>query len=148
VLLVTGTTVPAATAAELSRLQPSRIVVMGGTGVVSDGVIAQLRAFAGSVDRVAGADRYGTAVALSAATYAPNSVEYVYIATGSSFPDGLAVGPVAGLVKGPLLLVPGSRVPAEVAAELRRLDPTNVVFVGGTSVITDGVRDAIRAIWQ
>ena len=31
-LLVTGTTVPAATAAELARLQPGRIVILGGTG--------------------------------------------------------------------------------------------------------------------
>jgi putative cell wall-binding protein len=120
---------------------------MGGSGVVSDAVVAQLRGHAPDVQRVAGADRYATAVALSAATYAANSVSHVYVATGKSFPDGLSVGPVAGWWKAPLLLVPGNGLPAEVAAELRRLDPTNVVIVGGSGVVTDGVRDAIRALW-
>lgn len=147
ILLVRPDAVPAATADALRALGPSRIVVMGGPGVVSDAVVAQLRTHAPDVLRVAGADRYATAVALSAATYAADSVSHVFIATGKSFPDGLAVGPVAGWWKGPLLLVPGNRLPAEVAAELRRLDPTNVVIVGGSGVVTDGVREAIRAIW-
>ena len=147
ILLVRPDAVPAATADALRALAPSRIVVMGGPGVVSDAVVSELRTHAPDVQRVAGADRYATAVALSAATYAANSVSHVFIATGKSFPDGLAVGPVAGWWKGPLLLVPGSRLPSEVAAELRRLDPTNVVIVGGSGVVTDGVRDAIRALW-
>jgi type VII secretion-associated serine protease mycosin len=147
ILLVRPDVVPAATADALRALAPSRIVVMGGAGVVSDAVVTELRTHAPDVQRVAGADRYATAVALSAATYAANSVSHVYVATGKSFPDGLAVGPVAGWWQGPLLLVPGSRLPSEVAAELRRLDPTNVVIVGGSGVVTDGVRDAIRALW-
>jgi putative cell wall-binding protein len=40
--------IPAATAAELARLQPGRIVVLGGTGVVSDAVKLQLRSYIGS----------------------------------------------------------------------------------------------------
>ncbi|HEX2883705.1 MAG TPA: cell wall-binding repeat-containing protein, partial [Candidatus Limnocylindria bacterium] len=118
-----------------------------GAGVVSDAVVAQLRGFAPDVQRVAGTDRYSTAVALSAATYAANSVSHVYIATGTAFPDGLTVGPVAGRSSGPLLLVPGNSLPASVAAELRRLDPSNVVIVGGTGVVSDAVRAAIRALW-
>jgi hypothetical protein len=35
--------IPGATAAELARLQPGRIVVLGSSGVVSDGVAAALR---------------------------------------------------------------------------------------------------------
>lgn len=147
ILLVRPDAVPAATADALRALGPSRIIVMGGPGVVSDAVVDQLRTHAPDVQRVAGADRYATAVAVSAATYAADSVSHVFVATGKSFPDGLAVGPVAGWWQGPLLLVPGSRLPSEVAAELRRLDPTNVVIVGGSGVVSDGVRDAIRALW-
>lgn len=148
ILLVGPDRIPASTLAELQRLGPDRIVVMGGSSVVSDGVVAALRAIAATVDRIAGADRYATAAMLSAATHAANGVSHVYIATGRSFPDGLAIGPVAGLRGGPLLLLPGSRLPASVAAELRRLDPTHVVFVGGTAVLSEGLRSAVRAIWQ
>jgi hypothetical protein len=40
ILLVTRDTLPGATAAELARLRPGRIVVLGAAGVVSDGVLA------------------------------------------------------------------------------------------------------------
>jgi putative cell wall-binding protein len=60
----------------------------------------------------------------------------------------LTAGPVAGTRKGPLLLVPGTSLPASVAAELRRLNPTNIVIVGGPQAITDTVRNAIRDLWR
>jgi putative cell wall-binding protein len=146
-ILLTGTSsLPGATAAELSRLHPSQIIVMGGTGAVSDGVVAQLGGYAPSVLRIAGADRYTTAVALSVATFHPNSVSSAYIATGGSYPDGLAAGPAAGAFAAPLLLV-GNSLPASVAAELRRLDPANIFIIGGTSVVSETVRSQIRALW-
>jgi type VII secretion-associated serine protease mycosin len=147
ILLVSQNGLPGATAAELSRLHPGQIIVMGGPGAVSDAVLNQLRGFAPSVQRISGSDRYATAVAISVATHAPNSVTNVYVAVGSSYPDGLAAGPVAGLNGSPLLLVGTNTLPASVAAELRRLDPANVFVVGGTGVVSDAVKNAIRALW-
>jgi len=147
ILLTQGGAVPADTAAELARLAPAQIVVMGGTGVISDAVVEQLRAFAPSVLRVAGPDRYATAVSLTASSIAAGSVSTVYLATGTSFPDGLSAGPVAGTNGAPLLLVTTTAVPAVVAAELRRLNPTTVVIVGGSGAVSDGVMNAILAIW-
>ena len=43
-LLVTATGTPAATAQQLQRLQPARIFVLGGTGVVTDAVVTQIDA--------------------------------------------------------------------------------------------------------
>ena len=145
VLLTTPTSIPADTAAELARLAPGRIVVLGGSGVVSDAVAAQLAAYAtsGAVSRLAGADRYATSAAVSA-TF--GSASTVYIATGRNFPDALGGGPVAGRAPGPLLLVPGTSVPPSVAAELRRLDPSSVVILGGTGVVTAGVASQIDLI--
>ena len=147
ILLVSTDVVPSATAQELSRLRPNRIVVMGGPGAVTDAVVAQLQGYAGSIERIFGADRYATAVALSRATHGANSVSTVYLATGTAYPDGLSAGPVAGTQSAPLLLVRPNAVPAVVADELRRLDPTVVVFVGGSGAISDGVREAVRALW-
>ncbi len=69
---------------------------MGGTSVVSDAVLHQLTAFATRCAVLRGPDRYATAANLSASTFAANSVGTAYVASGTSFPDGLAVGPVAG----------------------------------------------------
>lgn len=145
VLLVAPTSVPDATAAELTRLKPGRIVILGASGVISDGVATQLdRYTVGSVSRLAGSDRYATAVAISSSSFSSSDV--VFVATGVTFPDALGGGPVAGIQGGPLLLVPGSSVPSSVAAELKRLDPQRVVILGGTSVVSPGVADQIESL--
>ena len=134
------------TRAELARLRPAHIVVLGGTAVVSATVASQLAVYAtaGSVSRLAGADRYLTAAAVSNGTFA--TADTVFIATGSNFPDALGGGAVAGRDRAPLLLVPSGSVPASVAAELRRLDPARVVVLGGTSAVSSGVATQIDSI--
>jgi len=148
ILLVKQGTLPGATATELARLKPSKIVILGGTSAVSSAVADALRRYAtsGSVTRLAGADRYATAVQVSRASYGSAGSDAAFIATGSNFPDGLAGGPVAALVPGPILLVNPTRLPSVVASELDRLDPTKVFVLGGTSAISDGVVRSIDAI--
>ena len=142
ILLVKPDGIPAETADELTRLRPGRIVVLGSTGVVSDAVAADLADFtSGGVTRLAGADRYATAVAVSSGTFTTGDT--VFIATGVTFPDALGGGPVAGGLPGPLLLVPGTAVPPSVATELRRLDPDAVIILGGPSAVSDGVSTQI-----
>lgn len=67
VLLVQQTSIPTPTLNELNRLRPPRIVIMGGTAVVSSGVQTQLQGLAWSpqVTRIGGANRFETAAMLS-----------------------------------------------------------------------------------
>lgn len=141
VLLTGAGSLPAATAVELARLNPSRIVVIGGSGVISDAVVSKLRGYAGSVVRWAGADRYSTAATISAKSFAPG-VGVAYLATADTFPDALSGGGVAGKVGGPILLVSRDRLPGATATELARLKPGRIVVLGGTGVISDSVRAA------
>jgi hypothetical protein len=145
-LLVTRDTIPAATATELARLQPVKIVILGAAGVVGDSVAAALAGFATStmVYRHAGADRYATAAAISAANYAPG-VAVAYVATGTNFPDALAGAAVAGNLGGPLLLVTRDTIPAATAAELARLAPERIVILGSTGVVSANVGLALGA---
>ncbi len=101
--------------AELTRLHPTNIVILGGTGVVSSGVATSLGTY-GAVTRLAGADRYETAVAISGALNpTPGAgIDTAYIATGANFPDALGGGPLAASLDGPILLVPGTSIPAAV----------------------------------
>jgi putative cell wall-binding protein len=139
VLLTTRFQLPSATATELARLKPSTIVVLGGGGAVSDGVLSKLRSYASTVIRWSGADRYATAATISARSFAPG-VKAVYLATADTFPDALSGGAVAGRVGGPILLVNRNSVPSATAAELARLKPAKIVILGGTSVVSESVR--------
>lgn len=142
-LLVRPTSIPAATADELGRLQPQEIVILGGTGVVSLLVEGQLAAYtSGPVTRLAGADRYETAAVIAASQFAPG-VPVAYIATGLDFPDAVAAGPVATRRGGPILLVRTDEIPASTAVELERLQPQQIVILGGPAVVSTNVRDAL-----
>jgi spore germination protein YaaH/putative cell wall-binding protein len=148
ILLTLPSSLPAPTAAELGRLKPGRIVVLGGTGAVSASVAAQLDAYTtGSVTRLSGADRYATAVAVSQATTAAGP-RVVYVATGTSYPDGLAGTPPAVRDQGPLLLTRSVSLPAAVAAELLRLAPARIVVLGGPGAVSSGVMAQLRQLWD
>jgi putative cell wall-binding protein/glucose/arabinose dehydrogenase len=143
VLLVSPGSVPAATTAELERLRPQRIVVLGGVDAVSDGVKAELQRHA-PVERIAGNDRYATAADVSRLHFMPG-VAVAYVATGQNFPDALAGGAAAAAAGGPLLLVRGDGVPEASAAELRRLRPQRIVVLGGATAVSAATEEALRS---
>ena len=144
VLLVDRDAVPAATEGELRRLRPGRIVVLGGESAVSAGVLGALDALTdGQVTRLSGADRYATAAAISAATFAPG-VRDVHITTGAGFADALAAGPAAGAKDSPVLLVAPGAVPTATAAELRRLQPGAITVLGGAAAVWPAVEAALK----
>jgi putative cell wall-binding protein len=145
VLLVGQKTIPQSTADELTRLQPKSIVVVGGTGAVSDTVFDGLRRYTtGSLTRVSGADRYASSAAVSSSTFPSAAVAYV--AGAERFSDALAGAPVAHHERAPLLLVARSSVPGSVATELRRLHATRVVILGGTASVDASAESQLRSI--
>jgi putative cell wall-binding protein len=94
--------------------------------------------------RLAGTDRFKTAVALSAATYAADSCPTVVLATGENFPDALSASGLAGVCESPILLVRKYTVPDDVFVELDRLGAENVVIVGGTPAVAPEVVTALQ----
>jgi spore germination protein YaaH/putative cell wall-binding protein len=150
ILLVQPTILPIATASELARLKPAKIVVLGDSRSVSDAVAARLSGYtSGGVARVAGADRYATSVAISQTGFRAGQPGTVFVATGETFPDALSADPVAAALGAPVLLVPPTTpLPQNVADELVRLNPWRVVFLGGTPSISTALVSAIDALWN
>jgi putative cell wall-binding protein len=142
VLLTRPNRIPAETAAELDRLNPARIVVVGGTGAVSSNVHGDLRAYSSSVSRLAGANRWATSAKISARTFRAD-VDVVFVANGRNFPDALSGAAAAGVLGGPVLLVKDDEIPSVVADELRRLTPARIVVLGGTTVVSAEVEQQL-----
>lgn len=93
-------------------------------------------ASAATTRRLAGANRYETAVEVSKASF-PAPVAAVFVASGGDFADALAAGPAGGSLGGPVLLVPPTGpLPTAVARELDRLDPSDIYLVGGTGAVS------------
>jgi len=161
ILLTQPGGLPAATRNELARLKPSKVIILGGPVAVSAAVENQLKSIvgtSGTVTRIGGANRYETAIEVTKAMFPANTGGTLYVTTGRNFPDALSASAVAGItgaaaVAGeksqPILLVPGdSALPANVAAEILRLNPDRVVVVGGPVAVNQATEDALEALFE
>lgn len=137
VLLVNRDTVPTATADEVASLGVQHAYVVGGTAAVSGVSYGSLAV--SDKTRVAGRDRYATAVAIAdlAVTKGWANRSFVGVATGLQYADALAAGPATGrrggtlLLTTPLALSPDSRAAMTAA----RTSITSVRIFGGTGVV-------------
>ena len=146
ILLTARTSVPDATGDELVRLSPQAVVIVGGPAAIDASVADRVRDLTGAtVTRIYGQDRYTTAAALSRAAFSPG-VDHALVVTGEAYPDGLAAGPVAALLGGPVLLSRADHLPAVTRAELIRLAPARVTIVGGQAALSSSVEEAIRGL--
>ena len=148
-ILYTGKdSLPEAVAAELARLHPSRVEVVGDSSVIGDGVfgtVTEMLGQASIVERVSGRTSWDLAAVLSAADFAPG-VDTVVVASAENFFDALVAGPAAVALGAPLLLVTAGSLPGATENELRRLSPHHVVVVGDSRSISANVIAAIQAI--
>lgn len=143
-LLVDPNVLPASVAAEVKRLAPAKIVVVGGTSAVGTAVTAKLKAIQANVVRVNGVDRFDTSRKLAA--FAFGTASSAYIATGANFPDALSAGAAAGSLGAPVILVNGSAtsVDAPTVAALRTLKASSATIVGGTSAVSAKLEASLK----
>ena len=129
------------TEAEIKRVLPAGgpVVIVGGSGAVSDAVAQQLGADGFNVIRLAGPNRFATAVTVADAMGDPSTVVE---ASGLSFPDALAGGPVAAKLGGVVLLTDGATQAAETANYLSAHPGTHVAL-GGPAAHADPSAQAI-----
>ena len=145
-LLVQPTAIPAAISAQLTRLAPARIVVLGSPTAIAAGVVTQLGTYTTPKDNVAradGPDRYGTAVDLAETTFS-GPVDTVVVVNGLGFADAVSAAPLAALDHAPVLYVQPDAIPTSVHdALLNVLKPTHIVIVGGTPSVSAAVANGL-----
>ncbi|MDE0318605.1 MAG: cell wall-binding repeat-containing protein [Acidimicrobiaceae bacterium] len=148
-LLTAQAFLPAATR---SYLEPcashnrAKVIILGGTAAVSEGVAEALRDMGFRVDRLAGADRYATARRV-ARVFAPDVLDTVYLASDVSFADAVAAAPSV-TSETPLILT----TPDELGDEARRFltdeerATSSVTILGGTAAVSAAVEAEINEL--
>jgi putative cell wall-binding protein len=148
-LLCRRDSMPAETAAEITRLQAVNVVVIGSDAAISQ---SMLEAFSDTItySRIEGTSRYETSAAVArqvalkaVGVYKPSMA---FFARGDNFPDALAVGPVAAGALAPVLLVPSTSVPAAISDVVDELNIWRGFVVGSTSAVGAGVQDTLEAL--
>ncbi|MEZ0166613.1 cell wall-binding repeat-containing protein [Kineococcus sp. LSe6-4] len=138
-LLTRAGDLPEATAAELARLKPAAVYVVGGTDRVSDAVLSAIgtAATGATVTRIAGATRYETAVDV-AERFFPTP-EGVVVTRGDTFPDALSGGAAAASAGVPVMITEPTAVPAPVAQWMSEHTFASSLVVGSPVSVSDQV---------
>jgi putative cell wall-binding protein len=136
------------TAAEIRRLNPQRIVVVGGEASVPPAVFSALSKLipSATTTRIGGADRYE--VSRSVATSFFTTAADIFVATGTNYPDALASGAAAGRLSRPVLLVDGSTSAVDQVTRdtLSTLGTRSATIVGGPNSVSTGFETSLGSI--
>lgn len=100
-----------------------------------------------TADRVAGADRFGTAINASRLQFADHSAKAAVLSRSDTYADALAGSTLAAAKHGPLLLTPTNSLDFDTVKELHRvLAPGATVYLlGGEKALSPGVEEALKA---
>ena len=147
VLLTRTAALPDPTRQVLSDLRVDKVVVLGGTGAVSEAVVADLRGEGYEVERLSGATRYDTAAQVQQRGLDEGLLNPIsgVVVRGDAFPDALGAGVFGCDLRAQLFLVQPDRVPAATGA-LVDAQADNLGYatvVGGTKAVQPAVRDEI-----
>ena len=90
-----------------------------------------------AITRLAGDNRYTTAVDISKAEY--NTASTVILANSMNYADALAGVPLATKLGAPILLTGKDSLDKNTAAEIKRLGAKNVIILGGEGAVSEKV---------
>lgn len=132
----------------LTRLRPSKVYVAGGSFVVKDDVLTQIRTATGVTPRrIAGANSAATSAQLALEGRGRWKDNTAIIATNKSFKDALSVAPIAYAKGYPILLADnGKSLSNDVLNALKTLGIKQVIIVGGTGAVSTTVEGQLREI--
>jgi putative cell wall-binding protein len=147
-LLTQQNSLPAEVKAQIVRLHPQTIVVVGGTGVVSTTVFNELATLSDEIVRYAGANRYATSQAVFTSVWQDFGATTVYLADGRNYPDALASASAAGYYRGPVILVDGgtTSIPSWLGPVLSTASTGQIILAGGNAVLSSGIENTAKAL--
>jgi len=108
--------------------------VLAGLIVVTHFLLISPEAANAANIRLAGSDRYRTAVAISQEGW--QSSDYAVLVRGDDFADALCAGPLASKYNAPILFTEKYSLNKYTLEEMERLGVENVIIIGGYGVIS------------
>lgn len=136
------------TSKELKRLNPKKVIIIGGESSVSDKVINEMRSILpnATTNRVGGIDRYETSLKIAKEIDTINSINKIYVAGGYGEVDALSIASKAGEENTPIILMPKDNVDSNSYNWLKNKNLQNAYFIGGNAVLSDNVISQINDI--
>lgn len=130
ILLTGGKTLNPQVVSELQRLEPQKVILLGGKARLTSSIETELDSMSLSWERIGGENRYATSVLLADKL----SSEALIIANGDNFPDALSAASYAGIQQIPIVLT-SKTLPLSVVEYLERTQPKYIIVIGGEEAV-------------
>ncbi|MFL8418022.1 cell wall-binding protein Cwp10, partial [Clostridioides difficile] len=99
-----------------------------------------------TVKKLKGADRFETAIKISQSGWTKSDTVVIVNGEDKSMVDGLTATPLASVKNSPILLSSNEKLPQKTVEELKRLNPSKVIVIGGNNSMPNLVVEAIKAV--
>ncbi|MCH3963636.1 MAG: cell wall-binding repeat-containing protein [Clostridium sp.] len=131
----------------LKKILPDKIYVVGGTGVINNGLIDELKATLPALTedeiiRIGGENRYATS--LNLCRYFNLDSDTAIIAGGNNFADALSGSALAAKMNSPIILTDDK----DIYEQRQYLDDSNYkkfILLGGTGAISEGIESDLKS---
>ena len=144
-LVPSNAAIPQAVMDEIARIGAPNAFVLGGTAAVPESSVDQLRAAGVTVERLSGAGRNETAVAIAERFFPQARIVVIARAGGpadnptAGFADSIAAGGFAAGLGAPIVLTNTDTLPDVTRQYLVDLAPSLVYVAGGPAAVSDAV---------
>ncbi len=148
ILLSSADTLPESTKTELKRLNPSKVILIGGKTVLSDSLKKQLQEIKPDleVNRIGGDTRFDTSLLVAKKLDTIVDANKSYVCYGFGEADALSIAAKAGEDKSPIILAKKDAIPKGTLDWLRGESLQTAYFIGGTTNITKSVISQMNSI--
>jgi putative cell wall-binding protein len=133
----------------ITELQPSKVIIVGGTAAISKKVEEQAAALTKEVKRLSGKSRQETAEAIynyvKASKWSTNAEhKTAIIASDNGFADALSIAPYAANSQSPIFLTAdkGTALTSGTRIALEKGEFKRIIVVGGTASVAKSAADA------
>lgn len=130
---------------EIKRLNPTKIIIAGGKDSISGDVAKQLQQLGIKQQRIAGADRFETAVKLGEEIRRNSSNKTdVILVNGYNSIDALTAGSLAAKLNIPILLTGSDQLNKTTEKALKNWNIQNVIIVGGHTQVSETIASQLK----
>ncbi|WP_052356455.1 cell wall-binding repeat-containing protein [[Clostridium] dakarense] len=132
------------TKTRLTKMGVKNVDIVGGTAVVSENVVKELKDMNITVNRISGSNRYTTAVAVAEAMDKISDVSRVSVVNGATgLPDAVSIAAPAAYNKMPILLSNPNTGLKDSKAFIDREDISRSYVVGETAAVSDTIMNSL-----
>ena len=139
VLLVNSRKIDSSVKSKLDSWNVNELLIVGGSGSIPNSIVNNIRA--NKKRRIAGADRFDTAIEIAKESY--SNPKTVMLSNGYNAIDALSAGAVTEKAQAPILLVRKDSIPSKVRSMVDN-NSSKAVLLGGVNTISSWVESSLN----